>query len=178
MRYQTDLRWLTPMNPWEPIHVRVDDSTEWYRTQVERGDYLRESHHDAEMSHREHGLVAEGIVKAVFPGFEWWDTESFDLFRGQTRYDIISRNINRGEPRQHYLHHIRAKKEERAKPSTNYYAVVRNHPDIDQLLRGGPQPPRLLADWAHQQRAVLVSVRSGQARVLGWPRGGRRTSHI
>jgi len=129
MRYQTALRWHTPMNPWEPIHVRVDDSTEWYRTQVERGDYLRDSDHDAEMSHREHGLVAEAIVKAVFPGFEWWDTESFDLFRGQTRYDIISRNINRGEPRQHYLHHIRAKKEERAKPSTNYYAVVRNHPD-------------------------------------------------
>jgi len=117
------------MNPWEPIHVRVDDTSQWYQTQVERGDYLRDTEEDAEMSHREHGLVAEAIVKGVFPGFEWWDTESFDLFRGNTRYDIISRNINRGEPRQNYLHHLPPKKEERAKPSTNYYAVVRKHPD-------------------------------------------------
>jgi len=129
MKYQTDLRWHTPMNPWEPIHVRVDDSSEWYRTQVERGDYLTESKDDAEMFHREHGHVAEGVVKAVFPGFEWWDTESFDLLRANTRYDIISRNLNRGEPRQKYLHHLPPKKEKRAKPSTNYYAVVRKHPD-------------------------------------------------
>ena len=49
MRYQTALRWLTPMNPWEPIHVRVDDSTEWYRTQVERGDYLRDTDRGPEL---------------------------------------------------------------------------------------------------------------------------------
>jgi len=129
MTYQAGLEWHTPMNPWEPIHVRVDDSTEWYEAQLERGDYIRDTEKDAEMHHRKDGYVAEGLVKAVFPAMDWWDTNSFDLFLGGRRYDIISRSLNRGEPRQHYVHKIQLKKEEREKPSTHYYAVVRSHPD-------------------------------------------------
>jgi len=129
MKYQTDLRWHTPMNPWEPIHVRVDGSSEWYENQLERADFIRDTEKDAEMHYREDGYVAEGVVKAVFKGMEWWDTNSFDGFLGGRRYDIISRNLNRGLPRQHYVHKIQAKKEWRSKPSTHYYAVVRNHPD-------------------------------------------------
>jgi len=127
--YQAGIRWHTPVNPWEPIHARVDDTSEWYAAQVGRSEYLRDSKDDAEMHHRKGGVVAEGLVKAIFAGMEWWDTHSFDTFLGGTRYDIISRGLNRGEPRQHYVHKIQAKKEERAKPSTHYYAVVRNHPD-------------------------------------------------
>jgi len=126
--HQAKIDWYAPQQVWDPIHTRVDDSSEWYKSNLERSGFLKEGDQHADMRIRRNGIVAQALVRDLIPGAEEIDTYTKDLYHSQNTYDVVSGTVS-GMPHPNQDIIIPAKKEARDLPPDRFYAVRVNHPD-------------------------------------------------
>jgi len=125
---QACIDWYAPRQEWNPIHARVDPSSEWYSAQLERSEFLRDADHHAQMPVRRNGIVAQALVRVLIPGMITIDDYSTDLYHGDHTYDVVSGTVT-GMPSPSQDIIIPHKKEKKQFPPDRFYAVRVNHPD-------------------------------------------------
>jgi len=129
--HQAAIDWYAPRQEWNPIHARVDTSSEWYAHQLERAKKVEANSIDDGVppEHSQNGVVAEAVVLNVFPHMERFDGIDSDLHGYGNVFDVCSGAI-RVEPSPHYEIIVKGhRKREKATAGLEYYAVRVNHPD-------------------------------------------------
>jgi len=128
--HQAHIEWYAPRQVWEPIHARVDESTEWYEAQLDRAEAKADilNQDNVGRDHTIYGFIAEAVVLNVFPHLERFDGETSDLHGYGKVFDVCAANI-RTEPSPNYEIIVYGRKRPHATTDLHYYAVRRNHPD-------------------------------------------------
>jgi len=122
--------WYAPQQVWEPIHARVDESSEWYDAQLENAEEIAEFYgrDGVDPEDSRNGVIAEGVLLNVFPHMERFDGVDSDLHGYNRVFDVCSGRI-RCEPAPDYEIIVKGNKREKATPGLEYYAVRVNHPN-------------------------------------------------
>jgi len=128
--HQANIEWYAPQQVWEPIHARVDESSEWFGVHLERAEEIADSWkgRTQDRKHTIYGFIAEAVVLNVFPHIERFDGETSDLHGYGKVFDVCAGNI-RVEPSPNYEIIIPSRKRPHATKGLYYYAVRNNHPD-------------------------------------------------
>jgi len=128
--HQANIEWYAPQQVWEPIHARVDESSEWFGVHLERAEEIADSWkgRTQDRKHTIYGFIAEAVVLNVFPHIERFDGETSDLHGYGKVFDVCAGNI-RVEPSPNYEIIIPSRKRPHATKGLYYYAVRSNHPD-------------------------------------------------
>jgi len=128
--HQAHVNWYAPQQVWEPIHARVDESSEWFDVHLDRAEEIADSWkgRTQDRKHTIYGFIAEAVVLNVFPHLERFDGETSDLHGYGKVFDVCAGNI-RVEPSPNYEIIIPSRKRPHATKDLYYYAVRSNHPD-------------------------------------------------
>jgi len=129
--HQAAIEWYAPLQEWNPIHARVDTTSEWYAAQLERAKEVEANSIDDGVppEHARNGVIAEAVVLNVFPYMERFDLNDTDLHGYGRVFDVCSGAI-RVEPSPDYEIIVKGhRKRAKATPGLDYYAVRVNHPD-------------------------------------------------
>jgi len=129
--HKAAIEWYAPRQEWNPIHARVDTSSEWYAAQLERAAEIQAYYGDDGVppEHSRNGVIAEGILLCVFPHMERFDGLDSDLHGYGKVFDVCS-GVIRVEPSPDYEIIVKGDpKRDKATAGLDYYAVRVNHPD-------------------------------------------------
>jgi len=128
--HQANIDWYAPQQVWEPIHARVDESSEWFEVHLDRAEDKADiwDKGSVEREHTIYGYIAEAVVLNVFPHLERFDGETSDLHGYGKVFDVCAGNI-RVEPSPNYEIIVYGRKRPHVSRDLYYYAVRRNHPD-------------------------------------------------
>ncbi|MFO8174824.1 MAG: hypothetical protein R6T96_11115 [Longimicrobiales bacterium] len=101
--HQAHVNWYAPQQVWQPIHARVDESSEWFEVHLERAQEIADSWkgRSQDRKHTIYGFIAEAVVLNVFPHLERFDGETSDLHGYGKVFDVCAGNI-RVEPSPNY----------------------------------------------------------------------------
>jgi len=89
--HQANIEWYAPQQVWEPIHARVDESSEWFGVHLERAEEIADSWkgRTQDRKHTIYGFIAEAVVLNVFPHIERFPTRSITWCRRSTCSDKV-----------------------------------------------------------------------------------------
>jgi len=128
--HQANIEWYSPRQEWNPIHARVDTSSEWYAAQLDNAKRIQRYYgrDGTPPEDSRNGVIAEAVLLNVFPHMERFDGVDSDLHGYNRVFDVCSGKI-RCEPSPDYEIIVKGIKRQKATSGLEYYAVRVNHPD-------------------------------------------------